>query len=180
MAIDIKKAKKLNIASSNNFAFEIGEIPYVSMFAQRFEVPGCSFGRVTRATPFVDLSEPGEKMEFEDLSVAFLVDEDFLNYREVWKWMSHLGFPEGYDQFRQLKDGETQYKYKSDISVHILTNKFNPTHIITFVDCFPINLSGVEFTNNDSEIIHPEATVTFDYSYYYFNGDRTTQNLFDN
>ena len=33
-------------------------------------------------------------MDFGDLSLRFLVDEDLTNYMEIQKWMRGLGFPE--------------------------------------------------------------------------------------
>ena len=34
-----------------------------------------------------DIPTPGDKMDFGDLSLRFLVDEDLKNYMEIQKWM---------------------------------------------------------------------------------------------
>ena len=51
-------------------------------------------GNATQPTYLKDLPIPGDKMEFEDLNVRFLVDENLENYMEIQNWMRGLGFPE--------------------------------------------------------------------------------------
>lgn len=167
--VDLNLGENLNILGDNNFHFEIHELPTVSLFAQEFSVPGVSLGRAPVPTSNVDYNVPGDKMEFEDLVITFLVDEYLKNYIEVFDWMSHLGFPESTDQFKVLKEGKTPYKETSDIILTITTNKFNPHHEIHFVDCFPTDLSPIDFTNTDVTVNPIQATVSFDYSYYFFN-----------
>jgi len=165
---DLTQAENLNILGNNNFHFEIFELPTVSMFAQEFSLPGITLGRAPVPTSAVDYNVPGEKIEYEDLVITFLVDEFLKNYIEIFNWMTYLGFPEDTSQFRKLITGQTQYREKSDIILTVTTNKFNPHHEVHFIDCFPTDLSPVDFTNTDTTITPIQATVTFDYSYYYF------------
>ena len=51
-----------------------------------------------------DLPIPGDKMEFEDLNVRFLVDENLENYMEIQNWMRGLGFPESFQEIYDLQD----------------------------------------------------------------------------
>jgi len=165
---DLELAEHLNILGNNNFHFEIKELPGVSLFAQNFSIPGSNLGRAPVPNSNVDYNVPGEKVEFEDLVITFMIDEYISNYREVFNWMMALGFPESTEQFKALKEGRTQYSETSDIILTTTTNKFNPAVKIHFVDCFPTDLSPVDFTNVDTTVSPIQATVTFDYSYYYF------------
>lgn len=165
---DLTQAENLNILGNNNFHFEIYELPQVSMFAQEFSLPGITLGRAPVATSAVDYNVPGEKIEYEDLVITFMVDEYLGNYIEVFNWMTSLGFPEDTQQFRDMKEGKTIYKEKSDIILTVTTNKFNPHHEVHFIDCFPTDLSPVDFTNTDVTITPIQSTVSFDYSYYFF------------
>ena len=158
----------LNNLNNNNFHFEIKELPTVSLFAQEFTIPGISLGRASVPNPNVDFNVPGEKIEYEDLSITFMIDEYLKNYIEVFAWMVGLGFPESTDQFRAIVNRETPYNETSDIICTVTTNKFNPHHEIVFVDCFPVNLSPIDFTNVDVTVTPLQATVIFDYSYYFF------------
>lgn len=165
---DLTLSENLNIIGDNNFHFEIRELPTVSLFAQNFSIPGTTLGRAAVPTPLVDYNVPGDKMEFEDLVITFMVDEFLKNYIEVFNWMSALGFPENTDQFRALKEGNTPYKETSDIILTVTTNKFNPNKEIVFVDAFPTDLSSIDFTNVDVTVSPAQCTVTFDYSYFFF------------
>jgi hypothetical protein len=165
---DLELAQNLNILGNNNFHFEILELPGVSLFAQTFSIPGSSLGRAPVPNSNVDYNVPGEKMEFEDLVITFMVDEYLSNYMEVFNWMVALGFPQSTEQFRALKEHRTPYTETSDIVLTTTTNKFNPAVKLHFVDCFPTDLSPIDFTNVDVTVTPVQATVTFDYSYYYF------------
>lgn len=165
---DLTLAENLNILGNNNFHFEIHELPTVSLFAQDFTMPGISLGRAAVPTSNVDYNVPGEKIEYEDLVITFMVDEFIKNYIEVFQWMTSLGFPESTDQFKALKEDQTPYTETSDIILTITTNKFNAHHEVHFIDCFPTDLSPIDFTNTDSTITPLQCTVTFDYSYYFF------------
>jgi len=165
---NLEQGKELNILGNNNFHFEIYELPTVSMFAQEFSLPGISLGRALVPTSAVDYNVPGEKIEYEDLVITFLVDEYLQNYIEVFNWMTFLGFPEDTAQFRKLNSDKSVYKEKSDIILTTTTNKFNPSQEVHFIDCFPTDLSPMDFTNTDQTITPIQCTVSFDYSYYYF------------
>lgn len=165
---DLNLAENLNILGDNNFHFEIRELPTVSLFAQEFSIPGIVLGRAPVPTSAVDYNVPGEKIEYEDLTITFMVDEYLKNYIEVFSWMTGLGFPESTQQFRDIKEHNTPFEEVSDIILTVTTNKFNAHHEIHFIDCFPTDLSPVDFTNVDTTISPIQATVTFDYSYYYF------------
>ena len=160
--------QNINNINDNNFAFSIKELPMVSLFSQSFSVPGIHLGRATVPTPLVDYNIPGEKIEFEDLTITFLVDEHILNYIEIFNWMTALGFPQDTDQFKAIELHNTPFNQMSDIIMTITSNKFNPHTSIHFVDCFPIDLSPLDFTNINVTVSPLIATVAFEYSYYYF------------
>jgi hypothetical protein len=55
------------------------------------------------------LPTPGDIIEFGDLSLRFLVDENLENYMEIQNWIRGLGFPENLQQFDDLeKSGAVQ------------------------------------------------------------------------
>ena len=45
---------------------------------------------------------PGDTIEFGDLQLRFLIDEDLGNYMEIQKWIRGLGFPESLNQFERF------------------------------------------------------------------------------
>ena len=168
MPSDTTIAQNLNILNNNNFHFEIKELPMVSLFAQQFSIPGISLGRVLVPTPLVDYNIPGEKIEFEDLVINFLVDENLKNFIEVFNCMTALGFPQSSDQFKKMKEHGTPFTEMSDIILTVTSNKFNAHSRVHFVDCFPTDLNPVDFTNTDVTVTPITCTAIFAYSYYYF------------
>lgn len=173
MAIDNTNSKKLNILADNAYHFEIANLPMFSLFAQTFELPGVNLGQASRPTPLSDVPEPGDKVTFNDLMVTFLVDEGLQNYKEIWKWIMHLGYPQNTKEYRNLVQGNSPYTRKSDIRLNVLTNKFNISQPVIFVDAFPYSISGIVFNSANPEVEHPVATASFVYSLYYFDGDQT-------
>lgn len=173
MSIPIDRKEKLNLLADNAFHFEILELPYFSAFAQTFELPGVTLGRAIRPTPLVDIPEPGDKLEFDDFSITFLIDEELKNYKEIWKWLMHLGYPKNTKEYRLMVQKQTAYTRKSDIQLNCMTNKFNITDSIVFHSAFPIALSGIVFDSANTDVDHPVATATFAYSDYSFRGIST-------
>jgi hypothetical protein len=160
-----------NFLARPNFRFFIKKLPNVNYFAQEANMPGISLNPVEQPTPFVRIPYAGDHIEFETLSITFLVDEDMANYLEIWNWITALGFPKSHSQYRELwaRRQELGEGLKSDASLMLLTSKGNAMFDATFIDAFPVTLSGLNFTStsNDHEFI--QATVSFAYTYYEIN-----------
>ena len=61
-----------------------------------------NLGVAIQANYLRDIPTPGDKIEFGDLSLRFLVDEDLSNYMEIQNWIRGLGYPEEVQEFRDL------------------------------------------------------------------------------
>lgn len=158
-----------NLLSSLDFRMSLKRAPTVSYFAQQFTLPGITLPPAIRPTPFVNIPEIGDHLEFEPLVFAFKVDEDLTNYVEIFNWMRALGFPENWEQhqpLRPLKNVPIANTQTTDVSVITTTNARNPNKKITFYDAWPTNLSSLDFNTMDTEMQYLQATVTFNYTYY--------------
>jgi len=116
-----------------------------------------SLGLMNVPNSSIDYSIPGSKLQFHPLTINFLVDEDLLNYKEVYNWMMEMRSPEN----------STQKDVWSDCVLSLLSNQGNPLHHITFVDTYPIELSDLQFdyrTPADPQF----ASVTLEYTYFKF------------
>lgn len=168
MAQDFTFPEYYNPLYNNNFHFEIRSLPKVCGFAQKFNMPGIRLNAMTQSSSNVDISRPGEKIQFEELEIQFMVDEFVENFMEIFHWMVFLAFPRDSKQFKALYQGETQFTETSDIILTTTSNKKNPLTRIHFVDAFPTSLTPVEFANNDSTSQPVIASAMFAYSHYYF------------
>jgi hypothetical protein len=182
---------ELDFASPTQFRFQIQKLPEVQFFAQTINIPGISVDGLTQSSPLSQIAIAGSDLSYEDLTVSFLIDEEYRNYREVHDWLKGLSFPENHTQFQNLlsegsdrmprsqsrgvqtESGKTypatpDAAIYSDATLTILTSKNNPQLEVRFRDVFPKSLGSVSLTTQDTEISYLVADVTFGYKYYDF------------
>ena len=180
-----RQPDQLDYASPTQFRFGIHQLPKVEFFTVSANLPGISAGTVTQATPFKDIPLMGEKMEYENLSISFIVDEYLENYISLHNWMIGYGFPKDREQFRTFRDvtsntpadGGTpsvdiigsaipDKAMYSDAFLQILSNKNNPILEVSFENAFPISLSALNFTQTATDVEYMIATAEFAYQIY--------------
>ena len=188
-------------ASPTQFKFSIIKLPKVEYFCTAVNIPGISLGSVRQPTPFRDIPLPGDSITYDTLTMTFMVDENLENYQEIFGWLSGLGFPTDNKQYRDLlraggdrfptssganlstdpgkvKYGATsQGAVYSDATLTILTSKNNPVTEVRFTDIYPVSLSGLNYTQQATDVDYLTATVSFQYRQYEFasaGGSRTT------
>ena len=82
----------------------ISRAPKVAYFGNAVNVPDLLLGTTIQPTQALkNLPQPGEVIEFGDLTLRFLVDENMENYIEVQNWIRGIGFPETLDQIYDLQ-----------------------------------------------------------------------------
>jgi hypothetical protein len=140
----------------------VKRLPHVQFFTQRASIPSVSKQAIEKPTPFKTLYETGDLIRYSELNLTFIIDEHMNNYIEVFNWIKGLTFPENFDQFKKLSESEEGLR--SDISIVVKNSSKNPSIIIEYYDCIPISLSEVLLDTTQSDVIYPEATVTFQYN----------------
>ena len=83
-----------NFLSPVGFKFILNRTPKVSFFGNSANVPGMTLGIAEQPTYLKDIPVPGDKIEFQDFTLRFIVDENLENYMEMQKWIRGLGFPD--------------------------------------------------------------------------------------
>jgi hypothetical protein len=129
---------ELDFLRPNGFRFQIANIPNVSFFCQAANIPQMSIGQPEISTPLANIPFPGDKVQFGELMIRFLIQEDMANYVELYNWLTGLGFPESHEQFTNfIKTQEyrtaTASKNKreaiaqvSDATLFVLDSNNNP------------------------------------------------------
>ena len=162
------------------FDFRIRKLPTTNYFVQSVNLPGVQLGEAVLPTPFINIPIPGEHMMFGDLMLTFRVDENMENYIELFNWIQYLGFPESFNQAKELysKDGlkgltgpqDVQRTGRSlgegatsDATLTVLNSASNPNMSINFEDAFPISLTDLQFDTRATDIEFIEASVSFRY-----------------
>ena len=162
-----------NFLSPVGFKFTLAKEPKVNFFCNSARIPEITLTVLQQPTYLKDLDIPGGKLQYGDLNLRFLVDEDIVNYMAIHNWLTGLGFPETTQDYRDLltnQDDLTQpldaKRAFSDGSLYILDSNYNTNAIVKFKDLFPISLSSLEFDSTQTDIQYFTAEVSFKYTVY--------------
>ena len=162
-----------NFLSPTGFKFGLKRSPGVAFFCNQANIPSLDLGVAEQPSYLKDIPVPGDKMQFGDLNLRFLVDEDLVNFMEIQNWMRGLGFPESLAEFNDLKNeailgamGKSTEDVYSDGNLQILSSNLVPKFQVVFNDLFPYSLSTVTFDATDTDIEYFTADVSFKYTIY--------------
>ena len=180
-----RQPDQLDYASPTQFRFGIHQLPKVEFFTVSANLPGITASAATYATPYKDIPTMGEKLDYSNLTISFIVDEYLENYISLHNWMIGYGFPRNREQFQTYRDvtsntpagGGTptvdligsatpDRALYSDAFLQILSNKNNPIVEVNFENAFPISLSALEFTQTATDVEYMTATAEFAYQIY--------------
>jgi hypothetical protein len=161
----------------NAFKFSIKDIPNVSYTCQSANLPQLAMGFVSQPTPFADIPRIGDKMQFGEFTIRFLISEDMSNYLELYKWLIALGFPNDYTQFgafvknkpsafplKTNAKGEQEVLAYSDGTLTILDSTNTPKVNIIYKDLFPVSLEALDFDIASASVEYFTAIASFKYT----------------
>lgn len=155
-----------NFLSPLGFVFNLKKTPATNFFVTRASLPGLNLAFAEVATPFVKMPVPGEKIQFNDLSITFKVDEDMRNWNEIYEWIIAMGFPQSFEQYKAIKQKQLGEGVYSDATLNVLTSSMNPNLEFQFVNMFPYMLSDLDFSTQGADVEYIEATVQFRFEYF--------------
>ena len=180
-----RQPTKLDYSSPTQFKFSINQLPKVEFFTVAANIPGISLPAATYNTPFKNIPTIGEKPEYEDLTITFIVDEFLENYISIHEWVTGTGFPKSRTQFSNFRsatsNSPTDAKSVSvdkvgsatpdkgmygDATLTVLSNKNNPLVEVRFQDVFPTSLGGLDYTQTATDVEYLNVQVTFQYKIY--------------
>ena len=159
-----------NFLSPIGFKFSLTKTPKVNFFCNSARIPEIVLGTAIQPSYLKDIDVPGDKLQYGDFALRFLVDEELENYMAIHNWLTGLGYPETPKEFKDLTtDPDNQrdpIEAFSDGSLHILNSNYRDVAIVKFFDLFPISLTSLEVEATDTDINYFTAEVTFKYTVY--------------
>ena len=178
-----RETTKLDYSSPVQFRFKCSKLPTVEFFCQTANIPGISLGQATIDTPLKSIPFPGDELNYQDLSISFLVDENLNNYKEIHDWLLGLGTPQNHNQFSTLRDtgtdrfpGQTTNSPNnntvpdggtySDATLTVLNSKNIAVTEIRFHNIFPTSLGSLSYDVQASDVNYLQSNVDFSYMYY--------------
>ena len=147
-----------NFLSPLGFRFQLNRAPNVEYFCKTASLPTISLNEAPQSNPMVVIARPGDRLNFEPLSITFGVDEDMTNYLELFNWMLALGHPTDLNQYKALSS-----EVVSDGSIIVLTSHNNANIRISYTDLWPMTLSPLTFDIGQIDLEYLEAECTFRY-----------------
>ncbi len=72
-----------NYLSPASFTISIDRMPNVEFFTQSVSIPGVSGSPVEFATPLRTMYQPQDQLNYDDITISFIVDEQMNNYKEI-------------------------------------------------------------------------------------------------
>ena len=161
----------------NAFRFSVKDIPNASYTCQSANIPDIQLGYALQPTPFVDVPVIGDKLNFGELAIRFLISEDMSNYLELYRWLVALGFPNDYNQFSTFvkdrpsrfpfvtrQDGTSEILAYSDATLTILDSTNTAKVNIIFKNLFPTSLSALDFDIASGSVEYFTAIASFKYT----------------
>ncbi len=172
----LKQIQDRNFLQPSGFQMIISRAPKVAYFGNAVNVPDLLLGTSIQPTQALkNLPQPGEVIEFGDLTLRFLVDENMENYIEVQNWIRGIGFPETLDQIYDLQedtegvarpDLQNNMNIYSDGTLIVYDSLSNPNFKIHFENMFPYSLSTLQFDATLPDTEYFTAEVSFKYDIY--------------
>ena len=161
----------------NAFRFGVKDIPNVSFTCQSANIPDIQLGYAVQPTPFVDIPTIGDKINFGELAIRFLISEDMSNYLELYRWLIAIGFPKDYNPFSTfVKDRPSRFPFVtntngtseilaySDATLTILDSTNTAKVNIIFKNLFPTSLSALDFDIASGSVEYFTAIASFKYT----------------
>ena len=163
-----------NFLAPTGFKFALKRSPGVAFFCNEANIPDLNLGIAVQPTYLKDIDRPGDKIQFGDLTIRFLVDEDLTNFMEIQNWIRGLGFPESIQEFRDLEKeavmpsnfGNKERDIFSDGTLQILSSNLIPKFQVKFEGLFPYSLTTLTFDATDTDIEYFTAEASFKYTIY--------------
>lgn len=166
-----------NFLSPVGFKFKLQKAPKVDFFSNSANIPSITLGSAVQTRYGKNIDIPGDKMNFEDFSLRFLVDENLQNYMEIQNWMRGLGFPYSLEQYDDLVTAadldtvpgfarERTFYEESDGTLQILNSNYLVSAQVIYYGLYPTFLSTLQFDATESDIQYFTAEVNFKYTYY--------------
>ena len=149
-----------NFLSPVGFKLDLQIFNGVDFFCQTASIPDISIPFAEVQTPYRNVPIAGSGgINFGDLQVRFLIDEELKNYNTIHSWIRKYGLSDS-----RLIPGESDLY--SNARLMVLTSHNNLNHIIEFTNLFPVSLSGVPFDATIGDVEYFSADVTFKYEKY--------------
>ena len=162
-----------NLLQSTKFLLTIDRLPATQFFCQQANIPGLILGQAMVNTPLVDYYSVGNKISYNTFNITFLLDEKLESWRNLHDWFRSIADPTSFDVRNSLSKQQnparnTKLQQYSDASLTLLSNLNNPLLRVNFINMFPISISDIQLSTQESADTVLTADASFIFMYHEF------------
>lgn len=139
--------------------------PNLEFFAQGVLHPGMSTTQTEIPYRRANARLPGDKLNFDNVSLTIIADEDLTSYIEMANWMERIV---EINNIVPTRRNLAAIPSVSDMRVSILTSHNNVNKTILYKNAFPTNISSIQLEASTSDVTFTTFTVDFAYDYWEF------------
>jgi len=143
-------------ARNTNFVFTIGHDRELSFSVQQANITAASMSPVTWGTGSKAIFLPDNVIQNDPLQAQFLVSEDLSEWIELYKWM-----------LLAKNMDVTILQHVKPCSLILLDSQNLPIVTFEYLDAFPTQVSGIQYTLNEEG--NPVVTCTGEFHFNKFN-----------
>ncbi len=159
-----------NFLSPIGFVFLLDKAKKSSFLCQKANLPNMMLGDINIPTRgLVPIPVEGN-MQYSDLTIEFIVDEDLRNYMEIHNWMRALGTPQDLGERnvwqKEWEQDPSEDARFSDATLQVLNNNNIANFDVVFKQLFPVELSSLPFDVAQGDNQFLTASATFRYILY--------------
>jgi hypothetical protein len=148
-----------NFLNPSSFVMSLDSQTYsgAEFTIQSASIPDVSSEGAILAFKSVNTAMAADKIVYSPLEVSFLIDEDLLNYKEIYDWIKS-----------NIETDQPITNHVRDLTLTIMSSHSNVAKQIRFIDAQPTSLSSLPFEITTVDAEYLTAVVSFQYSYYEF------------
>lgn len=156
----------------SKFQFGIQKLPNLSFSVQSFQLPSVTIDVALQDTPLQTIPHRGAKVNYEDLSITFIVDSKMDNYKVLYNWIMNwcdrceCCAPNNLYDVGEMTDFSDGY-----INIFDPKDKSKRISTIKFIDMIPYSIGAIEFSTTNQEDTIVTATATFKFTYFMFDDE---------
>ena len=169
MAVTESVLSQRNFLQPNGYQLTVFRKRFQNLefFAQRVSHPTLTMNPSIVGYKRTDAKFVGDTLEFGELNVEVLLDEDMAVYSEIQNWMESIvntKVTTPSENANGLGNTAIQDMPEYDIRLSILNSNNNVAKTILYKSCFPISLGNVELASSVGVVEYVVLPVTFAYT----------------
>ena len=145
----------LSYLAPTQFELLVKKLPNTKYFATGVNIPSVSVGETLQPTRLgATVKLPGDKIQFGEITITFIVDENMENWTELYNWMEGITASTDTEKYRLLvgankrenqpQDNSGDFdQLHSDMTIVVTTAANNPNRYVRIQDAYPSALGEI-------------------------------------